>query len=455
MGSFPGNSAAEPGGGRIASIDAVRGLAVLAMIAWHTADAWLFEDARESAGLSVARFAGGMAAPAFFLLAGISLALAMPARIPRPDVLLGTAAPALGHRSGPSSPGTDRRGWVAAARRGARIVVAGYALNLWAWAIDRGAVLESVNYPTIAASLVAMLLAAAALRDRETEITVRAALAMGSICAAALASIGLGATSCGGAWLVPRLDVLHGIGAALIATALVLHVLRDLGERARIVALAAIAIAIASISVLAIGAPQRALPSALADWIARGAPWPAPTSSGFPLLPWLVYSIAGAAIGRAARGAPIASRWALPRIARPWLLAAIAIPIGALIWEPMPLARAILDRADWARSLFRLAFNGTVIAAAFGLIAAIPFDRARATLALLGRSSLLLYAVHLEFAFGLAGVPLRRALDWDAWALGASLLILSMIGLAWGAEQREKREQRERTNVREGVHSTA
>lgn len=413
---------------RVHAIDAVRGLAVVAMIVWHTADGWLLDTLRDGAGFPVTRMIGGLAAPGFLLLAGLSLSLAAPER---PDLT-----------------------WViASSRRAARIVLGGYALNLWAWAVDRGAVLERVNRPVAAAAAVALALAAVALRDRETPRMARAALGLGALVALSVVASRIGSTTRIGASLLPRLDVLHGIGAALVLTALALWALRSLPERARTIALASLAIVISTSSVASIGVPQRVLPIGIADWIARGAPWPAPTTSAFPLFPWLAYALLGAAIARWMRGASIDHRWALPRVARPLVLAAVAVAIAVVTWEPMPTARAVLDHAGWLRSLFRLAYNTSVIAAAGALVASVRTARAplRELLALLGRSSLLAYCVHLEFAFGLAGVPVRHAVDWAGWALGATLLVAAMIGVAAVAERLERRA---RKRSKQAVHAT-
>jgi len=56
-------------------IDWARGLAVLLMIAWHTADAWTRAADRHSAAFGRALVLGGFAAPLFLWLAGLGVAL--------------------------------------------------------------------------------------------------------------------------------------------------------------------------------------------------------------------------------------------------------------------------------------------------------------------------------------------------------------------------------------------
>jgi uncharacterized membrane protein len=61
--------------GRRVYIDWARGLAVLLMIEWHTADAWTRPADRHSAAFGRALMLGGFAAPLFLWLAGLGVAL--------------------------------------------------------------------------------------------------------------------------------------------------------------------------------------------------------------------------------------------------------------------------------------------------------------------------------------------------------------------------------------------
>jgi uncharacterized membrane protein len=64
-------------------IDWLRGIAVLAMILWHTVDAWTVKTGRDTAAFAVVIFVAGWAAPLFLFLAGVSVALAASARTAR------------------------------------------------------------------------------------------------------------------------------------------------------------------------------------------------------------------------------------------------------------------------------------------------------------------------------------------------------------------------------------
>lgn len=437
------SGSARAGGGRLRAIDATRGLAVLAMIEWHTADAWLDEGARRSAAFGWAELVGGLAAPAFVLLAGLSLALATPER------------PSLART-------------LVSVRRGAVLVVAGYGLRLYSWSIDHGALLErEARGPAIAAALgLAML--ASALSERERARTVRGGLALAGVASLFAAWTALGAVAPGsaaarlGLSLLSRLDVLHGIGGALIASALALHASARIfhAPRSRIAALAACAAAIAALSPSLRGVPQSAMPAWIAGWIAQGP------GAAFPLLPWLAYALVGAALALASRARPAGASgpWSLPHVARPERLFVGCAIVAVIASDTRGAGTVLVARVPELVSLVRLAFNVAAIVGAAAALAALLPRRdehvaaapARSAigdaLALLGRRSLIVYAAHLELAYGLAGTPLRRALGLELWAIGAIALAVAMIALARAAE-RASRGASERSP--RAVHATA
>jgi uncharacterized membrane protein len=65
---------------RLLYIDWMRGLAVLFMVLWHTADAWTLPAERQGLGFDAVLFLAGWAAPLFLFLAGLSVPLAGDAR---------------------------------------------------------------------------------------------------------------------------------------------------------------------------------------------------------------------------------------------------------------------------------------------------------------------------------------------------------------------------------------
>ncbi len=404
--------------GRLHAIDAVRGIAVLAMIQWHAADAWIAPAVREGVGLRVSRVVGGLAAPAFLFLAGVSVAWSAPTT---------TGGPWLG--------GT--------LRRALRVMLGGYALNLWAWCVDHGAVLQLRNMPVAAATGGALGAFALAARERTGHRFERLAwLALGTSLAV-VAARGLPETTRLGASLLPRLDVLQGIGAALTVTALVLGTTARPASMARSAGMGATAFGVAVLAFFAPGPVHAWLPAGIADWIARPSPGTGVAAAGFPLFPWLGYTLLGASFALALKARPASSRqrWDMPHLSRPGRLAVAAFLVGIVVWEPSPVVQGTLTQLPWLHRAFRLTFNASMMASAFGAVAWLGPRAARPldVLALLGRHSLLVYCAHLEFAFGLFGIPLRRALGWPGWSAFLIAVVAAMAGLARLAESRERR----------------
>ena len=87
----------EKSRGRRVYIDWARGLAVLLMITWHTADAWTRAADRHSAAFGRVLVLGGFAAPLFLWLAGLGVALSA-ARLGRTCDSRGTVVHAICRR---------------------------------------------------------------------------------------------------------------------------------------------------------------------------------------------------------------------------------------------------------------------------------------------------------------------------------------------------------------------
>lgn len=450
-------------------MDVVRGLACVVMIVWHTADAWLGPDIHGTAAFERTRFVGGFAAPLFVWLAGLSSAISTELR-----------------------PSLEKT--LASLVRAGGIVVMGYALKLLAWTFDHGAITEPRAWTTILLASVAMSALVFAFREpapnriaervdhpRRGDSVSRSGVGWGApsrLCRAGGGSAsdlpGRRAThgsasrrSCVGAArartiagalgavalvlvyrqsgelprspdVLVRLDVLHGIGAALAVLSVLFFILgRGLAtERARAAVLVALALAVALATPHFMGVSLAPLPSRLADYVARTA-----TVSGarFPLFPWLGHALYGACVGTLLRSAPRElGPLALPFARRPWVVALVALGVVAATFEAGPIATSITARAEWARPVLRLIFYGT---AAMASAAALVHVRARALcdgLAVMGRSSLLVYGAHLELSYGLIGLPVRGALGWSGWAIAAIALTGLMVALASWTETRER-----------------
>lgn len=404
---------------RIGIVDAVRGLACVSMIVWHTADAWLTDAIHQTMPFERARLIGGFAAPFFLWLAGLSIALSTELR--------------------PSSErmaaGLVRAGWV---------IAVGYALKLVSWIVDLGAILVDRNRWTMAIAVPAMTSLLLAFRE-PTRLSTRTRVLAGVLGSAGLlyAYSHLEGTS-RSPYVLARLDVLHGIGAALFVMTLLLFALGRIvrTERARAIVLAILAVAVALATPHWIGVSLDPLPTRIVDYVARTVADPSASGARFALFPWLGHALFGAAIGTLLRSAPRdLGPHAVPFVSRPWTLSFVAALIMLAVFEAGPLAPSITARAEWMRPLLRLAFYGTTAMGCAGLLAYVG-RAARPIydgLSTMGRSSLLVYGAHLELAYGLLGIPIQRSLGWAGWGAAAALLTVLMVVLAHLAESFEKK----------------
>lgn len=407
----------KPTSARVLVVDAVRGAAVLCMMQWHCADAWIGGTLRDGQAFGITRIIGGLAAPLFLLLAGVSAALVF-----RPE------------RVG------------AGFRRGAGIVVGGYAFKLFAWTVDYGAIVERRNW--LAILLDAVTLAAAwRLTSEKPTPKQRGALAVVVIVAFVATAFALtGATRTPS--LLVRLDVLQGIGAALILVNAVLWVVSRSRNAPIVLVLLAVAVALSTPSF--IGADLSFLPTRLGDYLARTTGDPALSGARFPLFPWLGYTLLGAAIGSAVKRRPLANAWDVPFAPSAGFALLAAIIAALFVFEPTQTAQWLLARTEHVRNLLRLIWN-TSVAVGLAAVSSLTLPRLawveRAMLSL-GRHSLIIYVVHLEIAFGLPCSPIRETLDFAGWAVGLWLLLASMIALAFWLDRREARAKAEHAAAR-------
>ncbi|MFO0682900.1 MAG: heparan-alpha-glucosaminide N-acetyltransferase domain-containing protein [Sandaracinus sp.] len=395
---------------RVLVVDAVRGAAVICMIQWHCADAWVRHPERDGFFFELTRIVGGFAAPLFLLLAGLSAALV--------------------HGPGRSAAGM---------RRGLGIWVVGYAFKLWAWTVDYSAILERRNWPAIALDTVALGLAWLATQEKRSA---RARLGLGVGAALAWSAMVFAlANATRTPSVVLRLDVLQAIGVCLVlANALLAAVTRT---KHAPLGMLALAILVALVTPSFVGLDLGWLPTRVADYVARTTADPSLAASGarFPIFPWLAYALLGASIGLGVRARPSAGAWDVPFAPSAWVALVLALVVGGLVYEPTPSAQWLLSHTEQVRNLLRLAWNAS-IATAFAALGALVLSRLPrlATWMLsLGRHSLVVYVVHLEIAFGLPCTPIRQTLGFGTWALGTTALTAAMVALAWGLDLREAR----------------
>ncbi len=472
---------------RSVALDRMRGIAVCLMVAWHLCDGWIAEAHRHGDGWSRLRVLGGMAAPLFLFVTG--------------------ASAGLGTRDG--------RSVGRAVRRGLELLVLGFLLRMQSWAIDRGALFEPRHWLTLSLGMLAGVLAllsasaAAPLRwlraivrplravevrgnptrcararaylrasprgvapsarspgGRARVSAERGALAGGServgsarmrtalLALAAFAALALCARSLDPHLLalLLRVDVQHCIGVAGVVCALFArcalraeHARREpristrahaMGRRWVPTALLAAA-AIAIIGATPLAQRVAGASDALA-WIAGAAS--ARPLAPFPVFPWCAYALAGCSVS-------------LAPISRARLALALALVVAAISFEGgIPATRHVLHASPLLRPFARFAFHTSIALTLLQVATALrwrPFDEAARAL---GRSSLAIYWLHLELAYGVLSRPFARSLAPAPCAL-AVLAILAIACLGALARGRAPGGERAHTFARDVVSS--
>ena len=226
-----------------------------------------------------------------------------------------------------------------------------------------------------------------------------------------------------------RVDILNVMGPAMAATGLVWFAVAD--SRARVVALAAIAAAIAmSTPIVRVAAAVDRLPIWM-QWYLR----PSGDNTTFTLFPWAGFVFAGAAIGslvalgrgpgerRVHAGIAVAAA-ALVAMGF-WAAARPSIYRSASFWTSSPTWFAI-----------RVGIVSLALSALFGL-EHISHEITQARnwqipLARMGRGSLFIYWIHVELVYGYASWLWRGRLPlWATWIACGAFCALMYAAVGW------------------------
>lgn len=393
-------------GGRLAFVDDLRGLAVLCMILWHTADGWLAPGLEDGRGWEVTRLFGGMAAPLFLFLAGVGVALK-------------AAADARRSRDPKAS------AW-ALGGRGLEIVAAGYGLRLFMWLVDAGAIAHLWNARAWLPMALGLVLVVIGSRGFGAPASRRRALLVASA-GVGLFVVGVVQARTLAPTRVPgllRVDVLQCIGASIIALAALSRPLA-LGRGSARLAMLGVA---ALLATSPMGELMPAgLPGPLAGYVARWATEPGVQPLAmFPLLPWLGYAALGAALA-----APLDRAAQAGKLTEAVMLATVAgAALAMMTSEAVPYVFRLLSETPILTKLFRASYRMGLSLVFGGALFALFGHATRSPLRALGKTSLLVYCVHLELVFGTAGKPFKRALDYPEWLLATTTLTFAMYAVA-------------------------
>lgn len=386
---------------RLDFVDVVRGFAVVFMILWHSADSWIRDDVRASTAFATLRFLGGLAAPTFLLLAGVSLGLKN----------------ATEYERGTNSASTIR----ANVGRGMEVWVLGYFLRLQMWGIDSGGFLRLHGlriWPFIAFGL-GLLIWASRRLGKEPARAVKAMLV-----AAPLFAFGLWQASI----LEPtrliglvRVDVLQAIGASLVIVSMIGP---WLGPRTSVSILAGVIVAF--LTPLVAKMVPGPLPHPIAAYLAQ---WPPPPGGRivalFPLFPWLTYVFVGRGIGMSWHRD--AAQHTLTK-SIVWQ-AGVGLVLAILFNESLAYSAGYLTQLPWLTAPVRIISRVAIGLVLSGLSLSVTFraEKSIAWLKTIGTASMLIYFVHMEFAYGIAAYALKRKLSVGAWFVGFVILTLAMI----------------------------
>lgn len=333
--------------GRRGYLDWLRGLGALVMIQAHTYDAWTSVADRSRPAYGYLMILAGFAAPIFLFLAGLSLALAIGARVAK------GASPSEAARL------ARRRGW--------QLLGLALVFRLQSWVLSGGAPWQTML----------------------------------------------------------KVDILNIMGLAMVG-AVVLWSL-CLGRRARVMVLALGAAAVAMATPLVRATPYlAALPDPLESYLR-----PLAGRGTFALFPWVAFLFAGTAVGvvlDAARDARTERRVHL------WLGAAgTAIALAAWFASFLPPIYPVTS--FWTSSPTFLFLRVGLLLALVPLAYAWewrPWSAQKARASLLydfGRSSLFVYWVHVELAYGGISGPLHRQFSLEAMAVAYVVFCVLMFGL--------------------------
>jgi uncharacterized membrane protein len=330
---------------RRAFIDWMRGLSVLFMIEIHSLDAWTRVTERKTSAYFVADFLGGLAAPMFLFLAGVSVVMAGAARARR-----------IGDRK-QAARSVQRRGW--------EIFGLAFLFRLQSYILSPGATLRGIF----------------------------------------------------------KADILNIMGPAIAAAA---YLWGRLSNRAvRLATFAALAIAFTAVTPLV---RMLAWPDAIGfGWYIK----PVPKMSVFTFFPWTGFVFAGALFGEILTLAKTAAEeW---RINRSFFVAGMLLVAGgcggACLPSPYPPGLSNFWTTSPAYFSIKIGIMLVLMCAIYLYVqrplSSEPRNPVSSPMLEFGRSSLFVYWIHVEIAYGIFSHPLHQRLF--VWQSVAAFLVFAAL----------------------------
>lgn len=389
---------------RLGFVDDARGLAVVLMIFWHTVDGWIRRDlqAAHPQVLDTMRVFGGTAAPMFVMLAGVGAALKL-----------------NGDHAKGRSPWISMRQLAA---RGLHVVATGYALRVYMWLVDDRALFRLSAAPSwipLVIGLGCLLVGLERLADARRESV---PLVIAGLTAYAIGIQQAFVLEAHKAPYLLKVDVLQAIGASITLVALA-EPLFATSRRPWL------AVAFGFLLALPTEAIAERMPGgwplALAPYLGK---WDTPLGRSlpaFPIFPWCGYAFVGAAVGYywlrfANERKPAMAVFGLGSVAAGIAAICNGPPVHLYLLPAFPIAYKsvfMLHKIGFGLALVMLVHLAVLLAG-------------RSPLRELGQTSMVVYWVHLEFAYGLLAKPLKHSLDYAQWAVGFVLLTLAMAVVA-------------------------
>jgi uncharacterized membrane protein len=216
-----------------------------------------------------------------------------------------------------------------------------------------------------------------------------------------------------------KVDILNVMGIAMIAAALVWAAGREPWSRAVLLSAAAVAAAMVTPLVRAAAWPA-VLPDPLEAYLR-----PAPNMTTFTLLPWAGFVFAGGAVGVWLDRARSAQEERRVNIG----LAVVGIAVALAGYAASLLPPIYTSTNFWTSSPTFFFVRLGVVTALIPLAYLWNGLSSRSWLCEFGRSSLFVYWIHVEMAYGIVSMALHRRLPLEQAYLGFILLSVLLFGL--------------------------